>query len=324
MIGMNRKKLIFPALVILAIVNFSAAVAGIIIVFIIYILNILRARLPIDPGGENHPETLIYKKAEDVELKLDLWSPPEKNRIPALVVFAHGGGWISGFRNQPNNVSWCRFLSSRGFTVASIDYRLGFKYRMSDILEDYSDAVYFIRDKFAGDEASGNIILMGLSAGGHLALSYAAYNTSQKNHQAMRGILSVIAYYAPSDLKDLYAPDDKSLFVRFAAGSTLKALPSFDEEAYIRYSPVTWLSRDMVPVLAVHGMKDETVPFRSSLTLVRRLKELGVHCRLLEHKNGGHCFEVKLRDIRTTQILEQTLRFIRIQLKNNVKNNTSG
>ncbi len=316
--------MIFPALVILAIVNFSAAVAGIIIVFIIYILNILRARLPIDPGGENHPETIIYKRAEDVELKLDLWSPPEKNRIPALVIFAHGGGWISGFRNQPNNVSWCRFLSSRGFTVASIDYRLGFKYRMSDILEDYSDAVSFIRHKFAGDEASGNIILIGLSAGGHLALSYAAYNTSQKNHQAMRGILSVIAYYAPSDLRDLYAPDDKSLFVRFAAGSTLKALPSFDEEAYIRYSPVTWLTSEMVPVLAVHGMKDETVPFRSSHTLIQKLKELGVHCRLLEHKNGGHCFEVKLRDIRTTQILEQTLRFIRIQLKNNVKNSSSG
>lgn len=319
--GMNRKKLIFPALVILAIVNFGAAVIGVIIVFIIYILNIFRARLPIDPGGESHPETIIYKKADDLELKLDLWSPPAKNHIPALVIFAHGGGWISGFRNQPNNVSWCRFLSSRGFSVASIDYRLGFKYRMSDILEDYSDAVSFIREKFAGNKAADNIILIGLSAGGHLALSYAAYNTSQKNHQAMKGILSVIAYYAPSDLRDLFAEDDKSLFVRLAAGSTLKTLPAFDEEVFIRYSPVTWLTSEMVPVLAVHGMKDETVPFRSSRTLVQRLKELGVHCRLLEHKNGGHCFEVKLRDIRTTQILEQTLRFVRIQLKNKEKNN---
>jgi len=286
---------------------------SIVLVLVMYGVNIFRARLPIDPGGEYKPETFGYKKTGIGELKLDLYRPSGGGEGAGTVFFAHGGGWISGFRNQPNNVSWCRFLASRGFNVVSIDYRFGFRFTMEDILEDYADGLWFIREN-AGDLGIGRekIILMGLSAGGHLALSYAAFHSARENREALEGVKGVVAYYAPSDLRDLFLEEEnKSLFVRFAAASTLKTLPQVDGETYEHYSPITWFTPRMVPVMAVHARKDQIVPFRSSFKMIKRLKELKVPCRFLVHKTGGHCFEVKEKDYRTTRILEETVRFMR-------------
>jgi dipeptidyl aminopeptidase/acylaminoacyl peptidase len=152
---------------------------------------------------------------------------------------------------------------------------------------------------------------MGLSAGGHLALSYAALNSHDKNSEALEGIKGVVAYYSPSDLRDLFSADHRSLFARLGAGTALKTLPGLDEETYRRYSPISWFTERMVPVMAVHGRADETVPYSSSVKMIRRLKVLGVKCRFLVHKTGGHGFEVRRKDYRTTRILEETVHFMR-------------
>lgn len=309
---LSNRHYLLPLIGGLTVVNAALGLGSIVVVLAVSLVNVFRAKLPIDPGGTYEAETFVYKKAGNVELKLDVWHPAGGELSRGTVFFAHGGGWISGFRNQPNNVSWCRFLASRGFSVVSIDYRFGFRNTMADILEDYSDALWFVKENAASLRISKDkITLLGLSAGGHLALSYAAFNSSLKNKAALEGIKGVVAYYAPADLRDLFSDEDKSLFVRFAAASTMKTLPQFDEEAYRRYSPITWFTAEMAPVLVVHARKDQVVPFRSSFKMVKRLKELKVPCRFLVHKTGGHCFEVKSKDYRTTRILEETVRFMK-------------
>lgn len=306
----NRHYLI-PVFIILLIADFAVAVVLALIAFVAWIINKLRARLPIDLGKGGEPETIIYRKAGTTELKLDLWRPVRGGAGMATVVFAHGGGWVSGGRNQPNILSWCRYLSGRGFSVASIDYRFAYANTMKDILEDFSDGVDFIRNRAETLGLSPKIILMGLSAGGHLSLYHAAFNTFKPNADAMAGIRGVVAYYSPSDLKDLFSQEDKSFFVRFGASTALKALPQFDADVYERYSPINYFSTRMVPLMAVHGRQDEVVPYSSSVKMIRKLKDLGVNCRFLVHKNGSHGFEVKLKDYRTTLILEETVRFMK-------------
>jgi len=309
---LSNKHYLLPLLILLMILNGALAFSGIIIALFIFLFNIIRARLPIDPGGSWEAESYIYKKTDDAELKLDLYRSGNSEWQNAVILFAHGGGWISGSRIQPRNVSWCRFLSSRGFCVASIDYRFAFRHSMDDILEDFSDAVSYIRNESTAlGISSRNIILMGLSAGGHLALSYAAFNSSESNTGPMEGVRGVIAYYSPSDLRDLFSTEDKSLFARFGAGTAVKTLSHYDEEAYLRYSPTNWFTKKMVPVMAVHGRKDEIVPYSSSVKMIKRLKELGVTCRFLVHKTGGHGFEVISKDYRTTKILEETVQFVK-------------
>lgn len=60
-----------------------------------------------------------------VDLELDLYQPQGTGEGEhPLVVVVHGGGFVSGSKTQGNVVTWAREFASRGFVVASIDYRL--------------------------------------------------------------------------------------------------------------------------------------------------------------------------------------------------------
>lgn len=293
-----------------------------IISLLIYGWKTITYRLPISTPKNIDSITMTYKIVEDKELKMDIWFPPNKVNISyPLVYFCHGGGWISGFRNQPNNVSWCRYLASKGFMVASIDYRYGYKNTMDDILSDYTDGLSYLKDNHKElDVDINNIILMGLSAGGHLSLLYSTYNTFIGNINKMNGVRAVVAYYAPTDLKDIFISDNKSLFAKFATTKTLKGKPTEIEDIYEYYSPIHWLSEKMIPTLIVHGKFDDTVPFQSSVNFVKKLSNYNVRHRFLIHKKGNHSFDTRLKDYYTVNIIDSTIRFIKKSLKKGTNN----
>ncbi|KAF2955146.1 alpha/beta hydrolase [Marinitoga sp. 38H-ov] len=290
---------------------------GLILYGIIYILNLLFRKLPIESKDFKGPYTYTYKIFGKNELKLDIYYPKEKKEKYPVVFFTHGGGWVSGFRNQRNNISWCRFLASKGFAVVSIDYRLGISYTMNEILSDYTDALNYIKksaDKLYLDK--NNIVLMGLSAGGHLTLLYYAFNTFLNNTEKIEGIRGLVLYYAPGNLMQMFDKNVKSIFAKVATATTLKGLPNKTKEGeYIYYSPVFWINENMKPILLVHGQKDRTVPVLSTIELFKKLKEKGIETKILIHKNGDHAFEFENNDIQTIKILDETIKFIRGLIK---------
>lgn len=279
----------------------------------VFLWKTLTYKVPMDVNCKIDVETFIYKETDDKDLKLDLYFPPHRNaeKYP-LVYFCHGGGWISGFRNQPNNISWCKFLASKGFIVSSIEYRYGYKNDMDDILSDYTEGLEYLKtnsDELGIDK--DNILLVGLSAGGHLSLLYASYNSFLDHKDKMHGIKAVVGYYSPSNLKDLFISDNKSLFAKFGTATTLNGRPTEIEEIYDYYSPINWISEKMIPTLLVHGKLDDTVPFSSTVELIRRLKNYKVASEFYVHKNGGHSFDTRLKDLTTINILEKTVRYLR-------------
>jgi len=319
-VGIFRKKIsrtwftanklyLLPLMGVLTLVNSTLTITGLMVILFFFLYSIARARLPINPGRSFEHITREYRKSESRTLKLDIWYPHTASTRYPVVFFAHGGGWVSGFRNQPNNISWCRFLASKGFAAVSIDYRYGFTSTMEEILSDYQAALNFVRKNAESLHLDpDNIILMGLSAGGHLALLYASYYTYTRSHNRMAGIRGVVAYYAPSNLRDIFSPKEKSIFARFATAATLKGTPRSVSDAYRYYSPVEWLSERMIPTIVVHGREDKVVPLHSSTELAEKMKSLGVACTFLIHSDAGHGFETKRRDLRTTRILIETVR----------------
>ena len=121
----------------------------------------------------------------------------------------------------------------------------------------------------------------------------------------------MVAYYSPSELSDLFSPDSKSLFARFAALATLKGTPKKENEVYTYYSPIEWISDKMLPVLIVHGKCDNIVPFESSVKLAKKLQEFGVPFKFFVHKKGDHGFEQSRKDYQTKKILEDTVKFMK-------------
>ena len=303
---------LFIVLILLSAINSGLFLIGFIIPLGLYIRSIVKAKIPIEPIGSFHYLTYIYKEVGNTTLKLDIWYPNQIKHAYPLVFFAHGGGWISGLRNQPNNVSWCKFLASKGFATASIDYRLAVRNNMKIILTDYVDALDFVKNNAEKLRINkDDITLMGLSAGGHLALLYASFYTFINHDTRMKGIKGVSVYYSPSDLRDMFGKEQKSLIARFATMATLKGIPNKKPGLYSYYSPIEWISERMIPTLVVHGKKDMVVPYTSSINLISKLKSKNIPCRFLLHKEGGHGFETHLKDFRTIRILEETVRFMK-------------
>lgn len=312
-----NKVYLFIVFILLSIESMGLGIIYFIGTLFIFIYKTLRSKVPMEVNEEIDVKTVVYKTIDEKNLKIDIYYPIGKpKKSYPLVYFCHGGGWISGFRNQPNNISWCKYLASKGFIASSIDYRYGYKNTIEDLLGDYSDGLEYLKvnsTKFKIDKS--NIVLMGLSAGGHLALLYSSFNSFMGNEGKMDGIKSVVAYYPPSDLKDLFTDDSKSILTRFAVTRTLKGTPITKDEIYETYSPINWISKNMVPTLIAHGEIDKVVPFESSVKLIKKLKSLNIDSKFLVHSKGPHSFDTILKDYKTVDTIEKTVRFIKASLK---------
>ncbi|MFW6122415.1 MAG: alpha/beta hydrolase family protein [Petrotogales bacterium] len=310
-------------LIVLVVLAFVWNLVGVLIIALMLnaktIYKSLLGKIPLDVDNDEYtgPHSFIYKEKDNIKLSLDIYYPAKsKKKIHPTVFFTHGGGWISGHKRQPNNVSWLRYLASKGFAVISIDYNLGYSSTMNDFLKNYIDALEYVRKK--SNELNidkNNIALMGLSAGGHLGLLFSAQNTYRENFVAVKGIKCVVSWYAPCDLIDIWNERSDSLFARFAITTTLKGLPKKQKEDYKNFSPISWVSTRMLPTMLVHGTDDTVVPAESSIKMYEQLRLCGVLSALRLVHGADHGFEFVLKNTHTIKVVEQTVSFLRKHIK---------
>lgn len=145
--------------------------------------------------------TYLYAVKDTLELYLDVYEPAEgaettfQGREKPTILFAFGGGFITGHRDDAYFMPWFRKATEDGYRIVSIDYRLGMKgYKVGKGLfgaakasnqfylsqqmgvEDVYSAVSFLdenRQELGID--TDNIVLAGSSAGAIIALA-AEYN----------------------------------------------------------------------------------------------------------------------------------------------------
>src|SRR5262249_17050898 len=123
------------------------------------------------------------------------------------VVFVHGGGWAGGDPSQAagNGMHFAR----RGIATVSISYRLAPAHRFPACLDDVRPRLRWVRahaDEFGVDPE--RLVLMGLSAGAHLAmlahlgrdLPALAPDLPADLRDVGEDVLGVIAHYGPYDL----------------------------------------------------------------------------------------------------------------------------
>ena len=112
----------------------------------------------------------------------DLYFPraSKKAKLP-VIIYVHGGGYVSG--NKKYNQKFCNEYARHDFAVACINYRkINTETEFIDSLSDVYSAILYIQN-FAKDMPFldvDNLILMGDSAGGHLASLIACVNASDK------------------------------------------------------------------------------------------------------------------------------------------------
>ena len=91
-----------------------------------------------------------------------------------LVVYVHGGGWQSGHtRHAGAFADWpaaLALLASRGYAVASIEYRLSSEAKFPAAIQDVKASIRWLRSKSAEFQIDRTrTVIWGGSAGGQLA-----------------------------------------------------------------------------------------------------------------------------------------------------------
>ncbi|MDF2383287.1 alpha/beta hydrolase [Nostoc ellipsosporum NOK] len=87
-----------------------------------------------------------------------------------LVVFVHGGGWQRGDKGNATGAAKIAHFTGRGFAFASVDYRLVPGATVEQQAQDVADSLaYLVQHARALGVDSGKIVVMGHSAGAHLA-----------------------------------------------------------------------------------------------------------------------------------------------------------
>lgn len=228
------------------------------------------------------------------ELSLDLYRAAVKPGADGgrggspCVIVVHGGGWDGGDRGEIGHFS--RWLAGRGYTVASIDYRLAPKFTWPAQRDDVLAAIAFLKARAAalGIDAT-RLVLLGRSAGGNIAEA-TAYTA---NDPAIRG---VIALYAPADMNFAYAysrEDDilkSPTLLRHFLGGT----PDAARAAYDAASGYLHVAKTTPPTLLLHGQLDTLVWHRQSERLDAKLAETGVPHVFVSLPWATHAFEFNL------------------------------
>jgi acetyl esterase/lipase len=212
-------------------------------------------------------------------LELDLYLPPTDGSAP-VIVYVHGGGWRRGSRREPLPVLGADFydqLTTQGFAVAAIDYRLSGEARFPAPLEDVRTAIGWVRNHAAsyGLDAD-HVFLWGDSAGGHLALLAALTGSTVHGVVAWFPVTDLAGL--PSDVADAGGVPDPGPQSRDAQllGGPASSLSDLARQA----SPVSHASAGAPPILLMHGAVDDMVPPAQSIRLAEALGTAGATVEL--------------------------------------------
>ena len=257
------------------------------------------------PAGYTARLNTVYTKVDGWEGKMDLYLTTEGKPAP-LLINIHGGGWNKGVKESQTGFNT---FFKKGFAVANIEYRLSGQATAPAAVEDTRCALlYLIGHAKELNIDPQRIVIMGGSAGGHLALMgglLANDHRFDKNCTTVENVkvAAIIDKYGITDVWGwAYGPGKTSRSATQWLGDKAK-----DQAFAASVSPITYVNKNSPPVFIVHGDADPTVPYAQSVELHRRLKEAGVKTEFMTVPGGLHG---KFEKEQNTELNKAIIRFL--------------
>lgn len=237
---------------------------------------------------------LTYKN--DFQNTYDLYVPAslDSSRPQAVVLYIHGGGFTGG--SKSSGEPWCKFLASKGYLAASMDYTVSNKEHTSDLNRMNSEidaCVTAIYEKCAelGLQVT-QMATMGDSAGGCLAMLYAYSQRSD----AVIPVRFVCQQTGPAHFEPIaWSKDaDDAAQAAFAQMMTGKSVTAEDvhngrmQRLVDEISPTAFVNKNTVPTLCAYGPNDHVVPVGLKFKLFEAFEKNGVPYDYIEYPHSNH------------------------------------
>jgi acetyl esterase/lipase len=238
------------------------------------------ARVPDWVGLEAN---IPYDQYQDTRLDVMWPKTAAKGRRPGVIMF-HGGGWIRSSKETMMG-SFCLPYLKQGFVVCNVEYRLAPVATAPAAVEDALKAAQWFFDHAKEYDVDTNrIVVTGASAGGHLALMVGMATTAANLGPTVR-VAAIVNGYGITEVADLLSgPHRKSWATQW--------LPEQDGRLELakRLSPMTYVRKDLPPILTLQGTEDTTVPVEQGKELTAALRAAGADAEIILVPNARHGF----------------------------------
>ena len=218
----------------------------------------------------------------NAQQKMDIYLPATRSTTDTKVmIMIHGGGWNTGDKADFNEYVDSLKKREPSYAIFNLNYRLA---NPSDLFPaqelDIKAAVEFIYNKRQEYKISDKFVLVGASAGAHLALLQGyKYATPVKPK-------AIIDFFGPTDLTGMYN-NPPNPFVQPLLVAVTGVTPTANT-LYMQSSPINFISSQSPPTIIFHGGVDIVVSPSQSVLLDSRLQTAGVIHQYVFYPTEGH------------------------------------
>ena len=222
----------------------------------------------------------------NAQQNMDVYLPANRGTAATKVmIMIHGGGWTTG--DKADFAPYVDTIKRRfpDYAIFNINYRLSatpnnlFPTQENDV----KAAVQFILGKANEYLISNKYVLLGASAGGHLAMLQAYKNSVVKPK-------AVVSFFGISDMAALHNnPVGGNAFISFSIAQAVGATPVTNAAIYTSSSPINFITTaSAMPTLFFHGGTDPLVRPSQSTVARDKLLSVGANTQYVLYPTGGH------------------------------------
>ena len=274
------------------------------------------------PHSSATPQIQTYAHEGGVGLPLAIYRPaPDPSGRPApVLIYVHGGGWISGrYGVRDADLRW---FADHGVVAVSVEYTLSNanRHMWAQTQGQIGCAMAWVGaniGRYGGDPT--RVAMTGESAGGNLVLN-ASYMANQGTLRPTCGgslphVSTVIALYPVIDVAEFYRIETRSLsttsrdMTTAYTGGTPRQFP--DRYAYV--SPAAHISPSAPATVLIVGANDTLVPPGPAYPFARAVRDAGVDVELISLPFAGHAFDILSGSITNQLVRNATLRAMSAQ-----------
>lgn len=236
---------------------------------------------------------LTFATVGETSLQLDLYLP-EGAKPAGLIIWVHGGAWRAGSKKDVD----LKGMVTRGWAVASVDYRLSTVARFPAQIHDIKAAIRYLRAHAADyDLPPSRFVIAGSSAGAHLAAlvgvtnRLAALEGAEGNFSGQSSaVQAIIDLYGASNLTTILRQSTPhGLNMRTPALELLLGgQPDTVAELAQLASPVFQVDASDPPLFLEHGDQDPQMPINQSHELQGAYEKLGLPVVFKVMHGSGH------------------------------------
>ena len=232
-------------------------------------------------------ENIVYKKTATSNLKLDIYRPKisSEEKCPAVLLI-HGGGWISG--SKENQRIMAQHLAENGFVAITASYRLSREAPYPAGVIDLKDALRWMKlnaEKYHVD--AQKIAILGTSAGAQLATLVGVTPNSEVYNEQHEAISSEVQAIVNIDGIVSFIHPEASAEGK-AAGLWLDGSRDENPKNWKEASPLEYVDKNTPPILFINSSRPRFHAGRDDM--IKILNKNNIYSEVHTLKDSPHSF----------------------------------